>query len=225
MTDYLKTIHKSKLFRRVPAAELETLLEKLDSQLKFYSKDQFVITSGRRVRRVGLILEGTLHMLEEDFWERELLIDTLEAGDLLMENNALTNTAVMHNYRSVSNSAILWFNIREILTLDDSHVDNTVLIHAFMKELAKKNIQLYARLSDMDRMNTKEKLLSFLSKEAIRNNSDEFDIPFDRKQLAEYLSVERSAMSAELSALAKAGYLETRRNHFKLLKPSLGSED
>ncbi|MBR4455816.1 MAG: Crp/Fnr family transcriptional regulator [Solobacterium sp.] len=220
MTDYLKTIHKSKLFRRVPAAELETLLEKLDSQLKFYSKDQFVITSGRRVRRVGLILEGTLHMLEEDFWERELLIDTLEAGDLLMENNALTNTAVMHNYRSVSNSAILWFNIREILTLDDSHVDNTVLIHAFMKELAKKNIQLYARLSDMDRMNTKEKLLSFLSKEAIRNNSDEFDIPFDRKALADYLSVERSAMSAELSALSRAGYLKTKKNHFKLLKPS-----
>jgi DNA-binding MarR family transcriptional regulator len=87
-----------------------------------------------------------------------------------------------------------------------------------MRELALENRELYKRISNLDRSTTKEKLLSYLSKEAIRNNSNEFDIPFDRRELAEYLSVERSAMSAELSALAKQGYLETSRNHFRLLK-------
>ena len=225
MTDYLKTIHKSKLFRKVPETELEPLLEQLDSQLKFYRAGQVAVTAGRRVRRVGLILEGTFNMYEYDFWGREHHIDTLSNGMLMLENNAVSGTVTIHNYIAAESSVILWFNIREILRLDETHTSNTILIQSFMKELARKNLQLYTRLSDLDRMSTKEKLLSFLSKEALRHNSDEFDIPFDRKQLAEYLSVERSAMSAELSALAKAGYLETQRNHFKLLRPSLGSED
>ena len=225
MTDYLKTIHKSKLFRKVPETELEPLLEQLDSQLKFYRAGQVAVTAGRRVRRVGLILEGTFNMYEYDFWGREHHIDTLSNGMLMLENNAVSGTVTIHNYTAAESSVILWFNIREILRLDETHTSNTILIQSFMKELARKNLQLYTRLSDLDRMSTKEKLLSFLSKEALRHNSDEFDIPFDRKQLAEYLSVERSAMSAELSALAKAGYLETRRNHFKLLKPSLRTED
>ena len=219
MADYLKTIHRSKLFRKVPEEELEPLLEHLDSQLKFYRTDQVVVAAGRRVRRVGLILEGKLNMYEYDFWGRKHHIDTLDCGSLLMENNAVSGTVTIHDYIAASSSAILWFNIREILTLDESHTANTIIIQSFMRELARKNLQLYTRLSDMDRLSTKEKLLSFLSKEALRHNSDEFDIPFDRRQLAEYLSVERSAMSAELSALSRAGYLETKRNHFKLLKP------
>ncbi|MBQ9328056.1 MAG: Crp/Fnr family transcriptional regulator [Solobacterium sp.] len=220
MSDYLKTIHKSKLFRRVPEEELDSLLEHLDSQLKFYSANQVAVSAGRRVRRVGLILEGTMEMYEQDFWGREHKIDTLKSGSLLLENHAVSGKVTMHTFKTVCSTAVLWFNIREILTLDETHTYNTVLIQDFMKELAKKNLELYSRVSDMDRMSTKEKLLSYLSKEALRHNSDEFDIPYDRRELANYLSVERSAMSAELSSLSKEGYLVTKKNHFKLLKPS-----
>ena len=222
MTDYLKTIHKSRLFRKVPFEDLEDLLEHLDSQLKFYSRDQIAVTAGRRVRRVGMLIEGQMNLYESDFWEREHLIDQLKAGSLLLENNALSGSVTIHTLKAASSSAVLWFNVRDMLTLDESHTYSTVIIQSFMKELARKNTQLYSRLSDMDRVTTKEKLLSFLSKEALHHNSNEFDIPFDRQELADYLSVERSAMSAELSALSKEGYLVTRKQHFILLKkPSL----
>ena len=218
MGNYIKTIHRSKLFKRVPEEELEDLLEHLDSQLKFYTKDQVVLTAGRRVRRVGLILEGSVLLYESDFWSRRHQIDRLKTGELLMENFAVSGSVTVHSVAAETKAVILWFNIREILTLDESHTYNTVLIQSFMKELAKKNLQLYSRLSDMDQQTTKEKLLSYLSKEALHHNSNEFDIPFDRQQLADYLSVERSAMSAELSVLAKQGYLVTKKNHFILLK-------
>ena len=221
MADYLKTIHRSKLFKKVPEEELESLLEHLDSQLKFYRARQTAVTPGRRIRRVGLILEGTINMYESDFWGRQHHIDTLTSGSLMLASNAVSGKVTIHAYVAETSATILWFSVREILTLDENHSHNTILIQCFMKELAKQNLDLYSRLSDMDRMSTKEKLLSYLSKEALRHNSDEFDIPFDRRQLASYLSVERSAMSAELSALSKAGWLETNRNHFKLLKPSL----
>ncbi|MBR2676618.1 MAG: Crp/Fnr family transcriptional regulator [Solobacterium sp.] len=218
MSDYIKTIQKSKLFRRVPEEELEDLLEHLDSQLKFYSKDQVVLTAGRRIKRVGLILEGTLNLYESDFWERTHQIDQLKHGELLMENFAVSGSVTIHSVTAATSAAVLWFNIREILTLDENHTYNTVLIQSFMREMARKNLQLYTRLSDMDRTTTKEKLLSFLSKEALHHHSNEFDIPYSRQQLADYLSVERSAMSAELSELARQGYLITRKNHFILLK-------
>lgn len=218
MTDYLKTIHKSTIFRRIPEDDLEDLLEHLDSQLKFYSKDQVAVTAGRRIKRVGLILEGQINLYESDFWEREHKIDELRAGSLLMENHALSGSVTLHSARSAMSSAVLWFNAKEMLTLDETHGHNTAIIQSFMKALAKKNLQLYARLNDMDRLTTKEKLLSYLSKEALHHNSNEFDIPFSRQELADYLSVERSAMSAELSALSKQGYLFTKKNHFILLK-------
>ena len=78
MTDYLRTIHKSRLFRKVPFEDLEDLLEHLDSQLKFYSRDQIAVTAGRRVRRVGMLIEGQMNLYESDFWEREHLIDQLK---------------------------------------------------------------------------------------------------------------------------------------------------
>ena len=218
MTDYIKTIHKSKLFHRIPEEQLDDLLERLDSQLKFYRRDQVAIIPGRRVRRVGLILEGEMRLYETDFWDREYQVDRLRGGSLLMENNAVSGSVTIHKVKAAENSVVLWFNAREMLTLDESNPSKSMIIQSFMRELAKKNLGLYARLSDMDQVTTKEKLLSFLSKEALRHNSDEFDIPFDRQELADYLSVERSAMSAELSKLAKEGYLETKKNHFRLFR-------
>ena len=84
---------------------------------------------------------------------------------------------------------------------------------------AKKNLQLNDKITHMSKRRTREKLLSYLSSESLRQGSLEFDIPFDRQQLADYLCIERSAMSAELSRLQKDGLLATERSHFRLIAP------
>ena len=215
---YLKAIHKSVLFKKVPEDDLASLLEQLDSQLKHYAGDQVIFSAGRKVRRAGVLLEGEAMLVEEDFWGRCKELDRLKAGRILLASDAAAGTNALYTVKASKPCVILWFDVREILKLDSSRSGNTALLRSFMKELAVKNRELYARISDMDRTSTKEKLLSYLSKEAYRHNSDEFDIPFDRRQLAEYLCVERSAMSAELSRLVSSGYLVTRKNHFRLLK-------
>lgn len=85
--------------------------------------------------------------------------------------------------------------------------------------LADKNLLLNRRLRHLSKRTTREKLLSYLSEEAAAHGGREFDIPFDRQGLADYLCVERSAMSAALSRLRGEGLLETRRSHFRLLRP------
>ena len=87
-----------------------------------------------------------------------------------------------------------------------------------MNTLAMKNLALNEKLLHVSRRSTKEKLLSFLSDEARKAGSSEFDIPFSRQELADYIGVDRSAMSAELSRLAREGYFETNRSHFILKK-------
>ncbi len=79
-----------------------------------------------------------------------------------------------------------------------------------------KDIKAEEMLS-MSQRTTREKLIIFLNMESIKNNSKEFTISFDRQALADYLGVERSAMSAELSKLRSEGILESEKNKFKLL--------
>ena len=215
---YLNAIHKSVLFKKVPEEDLEALLGQLDSQLKHYARDQVIVPAGRKIRRAGVLLEGEAVLVEEDFWERCTELDRLKRGRILLASDAAAGSNALYTVKAASPCVILWFDVREILKLDGSRKGNTALLRSFMKELAVKNRELYARISDLDRNSTKEKLLSYLSKEANRQNCDEFDIPFDRQGLADYLSVERSAMSAELSRLVQQGYLSTKKNHFRLLK-------
>ncbi len=225
MAGYRTAIHKSTLFRRVPEEDLDALLEQLDSQLKHYADRQIIISAGRKVHRAGILLEGKASLVETDFWDRRKQLDQLSRGQILLASDAAAGTAAMYSIIAQGPCVILWLEVKEILKLDSSRPGSTAVLRSFMKELAVKNRELYKRISDMDRTSTKEKLLSYLSKEAIRQNSNEFDIPFDRQELADYLSVERSAMSAELSRLVKLGYLETHRNHFRLISRTQPSTD
>ena len=90
--------------------------------------------------------------------------------------------------------------------------------------LAEKNRMLTEKIRHMARRTTREKLLSYLSAQAVRAGNAEFDIPLDRQQLADYLGVERSAMSAELGKLRREGFLEVRKSHFRLLEAAKSPE-
>ncbi len=202
------------------------MLETLDSQLKYYRSEQIVIPAGRKVRRAGLLLEGSVKIYRTDFWNEKHFLERISPGRVFLESFACTEKRVTNIFvQAEVPSVILWFNIQDILKLDDSCSYHSILIRNLMNEISAKNIDLNAKIVHMTQHTTKEKLLSFLSEESIRQNSSEFDIPFDRQQLADYLSVERSAMAAVLSSLVRDGYLKTKKNHFVLLSRTGDSSD
>ena len=115
-------------------------------------------------------------------------------------------------------------SIQRILTVcSETCPQHALLIRNLVSVLARKNLQLNDKITHMSKRRTREKLLSYLSSESLRQGSLEFDIPFDRQQLADYLCIERSAMSAELSRLQKEGLLQTERCHFRLIAPLPGA--
>ena len=113
---------------------------------------------------------------------------------------------------------ILLLNVKWLLTSCPTACDHhQKLIRNLVSVLANKILLFNDKITHVSKRTTREKLLSYLSAESIRQSSLSFDIPFDRQQLADFLCVERAAMSAELSKLQKEGLLVTKRNHFELL--------
>ena len=69
----------------------------------------------------------------------------------------------------------------------------------------------------MSQRTTRDKILSYLSMESQKNKSSKFDIPFNRQQLADFLSVDRSALSKEMCKMRDEGIFKFNKNHFELL--------
>ena len=114
----------------------------------------------------------------------------------------------------------------DVMLIDCSHILHTChnncgfhqqLIFNLMKDLAKKSIVFHQKIEITSRRTTREKLMTYLAMRAREVGSDSFEIPFDRQALADYLEVERSGLSAEISKLRAEGVLESEKNRFKLL--------
>ena len=86
-----------------------------------------------------------------------------------------------------------------------------------MKNLAVKNIQFHQKIEVTSKRSTREKLMAYLMLCAKKAGSNSFDIPFDRQELADFLGVERSGLSVEISKLKKEGIIDADKKHFELL--------
>ena len=112
---------------------------------------------------------------------------------------------------------MLFLNVKRILTTCPSTCSHhNRMIRNLLSELAEKNLRLNEKITHLGQRSRRAKILSYLSAEAQRHGSAEFDIAFSRQQLADYLSVDRSGLSMELSRMQEEGLLEYRKNHFVL---------
>jgi CRP-like cAMP-binding protein len=86
-----------------------------------------------------------------------------------------------------------------------------------MKDLAKKTILFHQRIEITSKRTTREKLLTYLTLQAKNVGKNQFEIPFDRQGLADYLEVERSGLSAEIGKMTREGLIYSKKNYFELL--------
>ena len=118
----------------------------------------------------------------------------------------------------MTDSDILLLDCHHLLTSCSNSCDfHNTLIRNLLHEIARKNLALNQKIRYMSEKTTRDKLMAYLSDQAKQNHSDTFTIPFNRQALADYLGVERSAMSAEISKLKKDGIIDTQKSTFRLL--------
>ena len=218
MEDYLSILQKSSLFGGVAKGEIEAMLRCLSAQTREYAKDEFVLRFGESVSSIGVVLSGSVYVIKEDFWGNRNIMSKATAGEIFAEVYACTpgrplGVSVIAGERA----EVLFLDVRKILTTCTSTCQfHTRLIRNLLSALAEKNLMLSDKLTHMAQRTTREKLLSFLSQQAQAKGGSSFEIAFNRQQLADYLSVDRSAMSNELCKMRDEGLLEFSKNHFTI---------
>lgn len=196
------------LFRGIP--DLAAVLEKTGARVQNYEKGAVLLRRGETAEQMGVVLSGGGHIVREDFWGNRSIVGLAGPGDVFAESYHLSGGVLEVSALAAAET--------QALLLDVRRAGETALLENLVALLAEKNRMLTEKIRHMSRRTIREKLLSYLSVQALRAGSAEFDIPLDRQQLADYLAVDRSALSAELGKLRREGLLETRRNHFRLLE-------
>ena len=214
----MEILKKTPLFRNMDEDEINSALSFLAARQAAYEKNSFIFSLEDGSPTVGIILAGSVVIIKEDFWGNRSMLAKLGVGDIFGEAFTCAQTEKMPvGVLASEKSEILFIDYKRIL--DDTGVACTSynkLIQNMMLILAGKNVMLTQKIEHLMKRSTREKLLSFLSAQAIEAKSHVFDIPLSRQELADYLAVDRSAMSNELSKLQQEGLLACNRSHFEL---------
>ncbi len=220
MNDFLSVIGSSSLFSGIKEQELKAMLSCLEAKKESFPKDAFLLRSGDTTESIGFVLSGSLLIIQEDIWGNRNILSKLRPGQSFAAAFACAPSSVL-NVDIVAETpvTVLFLNVRRILTVCPSAcVHHSHMIRNLLSELAEKNLLFNEKLTHMGQRTTRAKLMSYLSAEAQRHGAYEFDIPFSRQQLADYLGIERSGLSLELGKMRDDGLLEFHKNHFLLKK-------
>lgn len=220
MNNFLDIVDCCPLFRGISTDELQKLLACLSAVEKHYKKNNFVFIAGDNVTSLGIVLSGCVHVVQEDFWGNRTILTAIETGGMFGEAFSCAEIEKFPvSVMAIRPSDILLLDYKKIATLCSSACAyHSVLIKNMLQILANKNVMLTKKIESLTKRTTREKLLSYLSFEAQRAGRNKFIIPYNRQELAEYLSVDRSAMSNELSKMRDEGILSFERSKFELYK-------
>lgn len=219
MKKYIPILKNTQLFSGASDEDIEAMLGCLQAKLCTYEKGEYVLREGERVERLMMLVKGELHIQRDDYWGNRSIISMVGVGEMFGEAYAAPESGpLMNDVLAVEDSAVIFLDIGKLLTV----CPNGCKFHAMAVKnlffaISEKNRKLVRKLGYMSRRTTREKLIAYLSEEAKRQNSGAFSIPFNRQQLADFLSVDRSAMSNELCKLRDEGLIEFEKNRFRLL--------
>ncbi len=218
MKDFVPVLKKTKLFSGVGDEEISTMLSCLGASLFTYKKGEFVLRQGEHLSDILVLVEGSLHIQRDDYWGNRSILGHIGIGEIFGEAYVAPDSGTLLNdVIAVEDSSVFSFDVKRVISTCSSACRfHTMVVQNLFFAISEKNRTLVQKLDYLSRRTTREKLISYLSEEAKRQNSPQITIPFNRQQLADYLSVDRSAMSNELGKMRDEGLLEFEKNRFRL---------
>lgn len=206
------------LFHGIREEELVPLLKCLSAREKAYRKNEMIYRTGDVVHEIGLVESGSVNIVVNFYWGDSNILGHIGQGKIFAGNYAaIPGEELICDVVAAENCEILFLDFSKFSTTCSSACGfHLRVIRNMLRILALKSLSLSRRMMHTAPKSMRDKLLSYLSEQAIVNGSASFAIPFNRQQLADYLGVDRSAMSAELSRMRKDGLIAYRKNEFHL---------
>ena len=216
---YYNQIKNSPVFLGISDDELKGLLECFGDRIRKFEKEEIIIRQGDVISSIYLILDGEVNIEKDSYWGRRIIISRLGKNDnLALSFVGSKDVESSVDAITVKDTTVLVLRYEKCTSMcQNACTRHKVLINNLFRILSKENIELIQKIENVSQKTIRDKLLTYLSNEAQRQHSNSFDIHFNRQDLADYLNVDRSAMSFELSKLQKEGLIEYNKNHFELL--------
>ena len=219
MKDFFDILRECPLFDRIGDESLKEMLGCLNAKERSYKKGDVVFAEGDKAKYLGIVLEGSVQLVRVDYYGNRSILANIEPPQLFGEAFACAGL------KSLPVDAVAATDTR-ILLLDAQRIarpcGNACPCHGqtilnLLHIVAKKNLVLLQKIEITSKRSTREKLMTYLLLQAKNAKSHTFTVPYDRQELADYLEVDRSGLSAEISKLRNEKVLECRRSTFTLL--------
>ncbi len=210
------SLTNTKLFKGIPQKDIETLLFCVGTKKQTYTKGEYIFHEGSLIEQIGIVLSGAVIIELCDAWGNNNVLTNLGPGETFLEVYACClKEPLMINVVAAEDTTVLLLNINKLITncpkCCNFHYD---LQKNLLMLTAERNLQLSRRILHTSSKNIRKRLMSYFSYCIKQNGSFSFNIPYNRQQLADYLSVERSALSNELSKMKRDGIIQFDKNHF-----------
>jgi len=198
--------------------EIKAILGCIGAYTENAPKGNYIFRAGDSTDVMGLVLSGSVFIIQEDVWGHRNIMAKCHPGEFFGEIYAAKPGSILNiSVIAEEDSTVLMMNVKRLMATCSSACDHHQrLVRNLVGVLANKVMTFNEKITHISKRSTREKILSYLSHESQRQGSLNFDIPFNRQELADYLCVERAAMTVEISKLQREGVLKTNRNHFEL---------
>lgn len=219
MNTYREILLEAPLLKGIEKDNIKNLLCCLEPQIKKYSKNENVFFVSDKLENIAILLRGRIQIYTDDFFGNKNIITDINEGEMFAEAVPFTkDLATPVSAVSLTESEVMFINRNKLLNRCSSACGfHNKLIENLIEIIAEKNIFLNKKTSYISKRTTRAKILSYLQDVKAKTKSKVFDIPFNRQELADFLCVDRSALSYELSKLKSEGILDYNKNSFKLL--------
>ena len=219
MKKYLEILKKCSLFQEIEDADLLKMLGCLGARVGHYDKKYTIFAEGSSARYIGVVLTGSAQITQVDYYGNRSILAEMGAGEVFGEAFACAGVSAIP-------ISVIANEPSDIMILDSGHILHTCsnhcgfhqrLIFNLMKDLANKTLMFHQRIEITSKRTTREKLMAYLMMRSKQTGSRRFEIPFDRQELADYLEVDRSGLSAEISKMRREGLIKSEKNRFEIL--------
>lgn len=215
----LEFLKKLPIFFDLNDKEITSILIFFNCFEKSFQKNEFIFEIDKKIDKIGIIILGEINIIKEDFWGNRNILNKFKSGEIFGEVFALSKSSSNIMVEASQDCKILFLDLKNFSINSEKNSEEIIkFLTNIFKISLKKNILFTEKLEHISKKSIREKIISYLSTEAQKNKTNSFLIKFDRQELADYLFVERSALSRELSSMKKEGLIDYKKNHFTLIK-------
>ena len=211
-------LSNTRLFRGTSPQEARQMLSCLAAVTRAYQKGETICRAGEQICAAGLVLRGSVTVESDDFWGNRSVLSRAAPGDIFGEAYAcLPEQPLLVSVVAAANCEVLFLDMARVMRVcSNACAHHSRIVQNLLALCAEKNLQLSQRMLHTAPKTIRARLLSCFHGMSQRAGSSHFSLPYDRQALADYLGVERSAMSAEIGKLKKAGRIDTHGSWFCL---------